>query len=456
MPFHLANLLLYGLVCLAVYRLARSLLGSVGGWWAAALFAVHPVHVEAVANSVGQSELWAALAVVSAVGYYVGVRRRRAIEASDVAAVTAMYVAGCLFKEHAIVLPALLFAAEVTVLGSTAGALVRRSDARLLYMALGLSAALYLGVHSHVVSTLTGDRPNIAFRGMSYGNRVLTMLGVVPEWIRLLLLPIRLKVEYLPQEVRLADSFGWPQAGGGVLLLGVAVAAARFRRTRPEVTFAVLWTAVALLPVSNLLVPSGVLLAERTLFLPSVGAALAMGAGAAWIAKRAASWSGAARRAVAGLGAVILMAGIARSAVRAPVWRNNRSFFDQMLVDSPRSYRSHWVHALRLFDARDTEGGDREFATALALFPDDPELLAQVGDRYLASKRCAEAVRLYRRSMELHPGERYFGTRIVRCLVELGRLEEARQELSRELAAGEPDAHSDSVRLDSILRVRRR
>jgi Flp pilus assembly protein TadD len=124
-----------------------------------------------------------------------------------------------------------------------------------------------------------------------------------------------------------------------------------------------------------------------------------------------------------------------------------------MLIDSPRSYRSHWVRALRLFDARDTEGGDREFAAALQLFPDDPELLAQIGDRYLASERCAEAVRLYRRSMELEPGGRYLGTRLVGCLVRLGRLGEARQELARELLAGEPDARRDSVRYDSILGV---
>jgi predicted Zn-dependent protease len=124
-----------------------------------------------------------------------------------------------------------------------------------------------------------------------------------------------------------------------------------------------------------------------------------------------------------------------------------------MLVDSPRSYRSHWVRALRLFDARDTEGGDREFAAALALFPADPELLVQIGDRYLASQRCAEAIRLYRRSMELESGERYLGTRLVSCLVQLGRLEEARQELARELLTGEADARRDSVRFDSILRV---
>src|SRR6202521_455925 len=109
--FHAMNVLLYLLACPAGYRPAVLLHGGVAGWWAAALFAVHPVHVEAIANSVGQSELWTALWVVLAVAYYIEVRRTRDITAKDIALLSALYVTTCLFKEHAIVLPGLLVAA---------------------------------------------------------------------------------------------------------------------------------------------------------------------------------------------------------------------------------------------------------------------------------------------------------------------------------------------------------
>src|ERR1051325_7436599 len=65
-PFHLVNLVLYAAAAWLVYRLARRVLPAGAAFAAAALFAVHPVHVEVTANAVGQSELLAALFVLLA------------------------------------------------------------------------------------------------------------------------------------------------------------------------------------------------------------------------------------------------------------------------------------------------------------------------------------------------------------------------------------------------------
>ena len=55
--FHLINVLLYAANCAAVAELARRLGGLAIGYFAGLLFAVHPVHVEAVAYIVGRAEL---------------------------------------------------------------------------------------------------------------------------------------------------------------------------------------------------------------------------------------------------------------------------------------------------------------------------------------------------------------------------------------------------------------
>ena len=133
--YHATNVLLYALVSLSVYRLAVLLLGGLAGWWAAALFAVHPVHVEAVGNSVGQSELWAALLVVLAVRHYIVVRRARDIATRDIARLSALYAVACLFKEHALMLPGLLIAAEMTVLDGGLSDAITRSELRRLGLA---------------------------------------------------------------------------------------------------------------------------------------------------------------------------------------------------------------------------------------------------------------------------------------------------------------------------------
>src|SRR5207247_10918272 len=65
--FHGVNVLGHAGASTAVALLARRWAGDAAGWLAGALFAVHPVHVEAVANVVGRAELMAAVFSVLAV-----------------------------------------------------------------------------------------------------------------------------------------------------------------------------------------------------------------------------------------------------------------------------------------------------------------------------------------------------------------------------------------------------
>ena len=114
--FHATSVALYAAVCLAVLALFRRLLPPRAALGAAALFAVHPVHVESIAPAVNQSELVAALCVILAVCRYLDWRATAAAPSrKQVAILTTTYAAACLFKESGIVLPGLLAAAELTL-----------------------------------------------------------------------------------------------------------------------------------------------------------------------------------------------------------------------------------------------------------------------------------------------------------------------------------------------------
>jgi tetratricopeptide (TPR) repeat protein len=124
-------------------------------------------------------------------------------------------------------------------------------------------------------------------------------------------------------------------AGLACLLLWGGLLWTLWRRRRRVEALGVAWIGIALAPVSNLVFPVGVLVAERTLYLPSVGLALAVGAGlAAWRATVGLT----ARRSADAAVALVVVAGGARAALRVPVWESTEAVYQSVVRDSPRSY----------------------------------------------------------------------------------------------------------------------
>src|SRR5207245_10904557 len=103
--FHAVNVLWHAVAALLVAVLTRRWAGDAAALVAGVVFAVHPVHVEAVANVVGRAELMAAVFTLLAV--YAAVVRH------SVAWSTACWILGLLSKETAAVAPALMAAAWV-------------------------------------------------------------------------------------------------------------------------------------------------------------------------------------------------------------------------------------------------------------------------------------------------------------------------------------------------------
>jgi protein O-mannosyl-transferase len=410
--YHLVNVVLYVLVCLLVYRLASRITGARAAWWATCLFAAHPVHVEAVGNGVGQAELWVAVLALAVVTRYLS--RRERLAANEIALITAGYAAAMLFKEHAVVLPLLLLAADGTVLRRRSSE-TRGLSAAWVYGGLAITCAAYLLVRIALLGDIAGEHPAAALAGLGLVDRALTMLGIVPTIARLLFFPVHLQADYMPRELAIARHAGGAQLGGAAIVLVVALVAIAVRHRSPRITFAIAWTAVALIPVSNILVPTGILLAERTLFLPSIGVALVGGMALAGVLRRLTAWPRV-RAGVAAAAGLIVAAAVLRSASRQPVWYDSQSLYASLLTDAPRSYRTHWIHAHTLAAAGDRVGAEQAYRKALELFGDDPRLLAEMGDRYSTMNRCGEAMPLYQRSLTLRSDTLFDKARFARCV----------------------------------------
>ena len=275
--FHALNLLWHAGVAVAVTALMLRLPSPDGrggqgvrtaGIIAGLLFAVHPVHVEAVANVIGRGELMAALGVCLAV--YAAVVK-------DSIGWSALALAGGLLsKENAAVAPGLIAWAWIVGLS-------RPLRPRMMaYVGSWFAiVAVYVALRAtvlHPYERLHAIAP--VFLGESFLAGRLTAIAALWDVLRLLILPITLRVDYSPAERTIVHSLldGRFVLGFACLALWAGLLVFAWRRERRVEAFGLGWIAIAFLPVANLLFSTGVLMAERTLYLPSVGVALALGA----------------------------------------------------------------------------------------------------------------------------------------------------------------------------------
>jgi len=441
--FHAANVLIYIGTALAVFALARRCLPPLAAWVAAALFAVHPVHVEAVGNVVGQAELIVALACAAGVALYVRERSLERMRWRVALGILTLFAVAVLAKENGIVFPLLLLAAELTIVRDPRPLRQRFVTARPLVLSLVLAGLVYLWGRSLVLGDLAGMPPHVAYVGLHLTNahRVLTMIGLAKEWARLLLWPAKLAAEYSPPMTPFAVEMSLDQLPGFLIMLGTAMLWWwAIKRGWRDVSFGVAWVAISMAPISGFLVATGFILAERTLMLPSIGAMIVVGAlgQRLWDAIPAVSRDRRTFRVAAvTLVGLLLVAGAARSAVRQLVWHDNDTLFSQTVIDAPRSYRAHQIFGAWLF-ARGFRGeGEEHMWHAINLFPYDPIPPYLLAEEYRKKGACNRAIPLYRWSLATTDTAASFALAPYgRCLMKTGQYGLARKQALRGISRG--------------------
>lgn len=433
--FRIVSYALYAMSAVAVLWLARRYVAHPAALGTAILFAAHPVHVEAVALAVGQAEIVVGLLATIATILYVRWRDTGTPTAMQWVQLAALYGAAALFKENALVIPGLLIAAEL-LLPRAVPTDVRRLAPGVA--ALVAVAAVILLLRVQVLGELRGTFVAEALDGATPFHRVLTALRVVPEWIRLLVWPAHLRLDYSPQEFVASTAFGPMEALGLAMLAAGATLAWWTRRSAPLVSFGLAWMAVALFPVSNVVVPTGILIAERTLFLPSVGFMLCVAGGIHWLRPALATTQ---RRRFAQAGfAVLAAAGVLRSAERHRVWRHDGFLAVRTASDAPRSFRAQRAYADALFEIGQVEAAHRAYAKAISLSP--PALQWRVRNDYARrlrarGDRAAEAEQLAA-SLALRPDQHDEHGHLVAAYLALGRYADAARQADSAMAHGAP------------------
>ncbi len=358
--FHAVNVVLHAavtaLVVILVLRLgAPPLAALVGGL----LFAIHPVHVEAVAGVVGYAELMMTLLVLAAC--LVHLSRAGSVVWRWVT-ITACFLAALLVKETAVALPLLLVIVDFVNPKRTESLWRTVWNDAPLYLLMAAVFGGYVGLRFAVLGVIAGTTPAPALVGKSSAVRVATAFRTWLDYIRLMVWPRDLVAEYGPN-VRVAASWRDLTVYLGIAAGGVVLASAVWlRRRSPWWTAAVAWFAASVFVVSNLVLRVGVVLAERTLYLPSVGIAFAAVPITAVGRRRP-------RLAVL-VGAVAAVLAVARVWTRTPVWKSTDVLLTQLARAHPESFEAQSYLGDSAMRAGHPQEAVRHYAIAYGLVPD--------------------------------------------------------------------------------------
>lgn len=361
--FHLVNVLLHAAVVVLLYVLLKELLeplpqGSIVAFAAALLFAVHPIHTEAVASIVGRSELLAAGFLLAAWLLHLDDR--------PVLSLVCLLLA-LLSKESAVVFLPLVMAGDY-VRGK------RKPLTRYGWMAgvIGLYLLLFWRVEGGRFGEKSVSFLDNPLASLPAHWRVLNALGIGWKYVGLHFYPARLSSDYSYNAIRLYASW-WhlaPALVATVLVLGAWLWAVWKRQSA--------WTLAGVIYLfgfavtANLFIPTGTIMGERLAYLPSAGFCLLV----------ALLWAGLERResrlAWTVLGVLLTVLG-ARAALRNRDWRDNFTLFAADARSVPGSARAHGNLGREYMKRGQLEAARSEFQTALAIWDDYPITLENYG-----------------------------------------------------------------------------
>jgi protein O-mannosyl-transferase len=353
---HAINVALYGVNVLVLYRILLGLFPiRPGGQWygsaaflGAALFALHPLHVECVANIKGRDEILALtfslLALYAALKYF----DRPHIGYLILTGVSLLL--GMLAKENALTF--------VAVIPLTIWFFAKVPPARQagLILTLGLAALLFIAIRYNALGYMLSkgkpstDLMNNPFLNMSSGERLATIFMTLGWYIKLLFVPHPLTHDYYPYHVPKVGWTDWRALLSLAGYIGVTVWALLNLRRRAVAAYGVLFFLLTLSIVSNLLVSVGTFMNERFIYMPSVAWCLLGG----WLlARQLPAWSGgdADRLGIAGAAIFALVAGLFawRTVTRVPDWANRLALNTSAVRNSPNSARSHCFYTTALY-----------------------------------------------------------------------------------------------------------
>ncbi len=413
MGHHVTSLLLHLANTLLLFLLLVRLTGST--WrsaFVAALFAIHPLHVESVAWVAERKDVLSTFFFMLTLLAYV--RYAESPNTKRYLLMTGAYVLGLMAKPMLVTIPIVLLLLDYWPLGRFRQTIKARkkqpASNPTMKLLLEKTPLFVLALGSSVI-TLIAQRAGGAVNPLEHlplGERVSTALAGYAAYIWQTVWPLRLGVIY-PHPF---DSLPtWQVIVSIVLLAAISFLVYRARSDRPYLTFGWLWFVITLVPVIGLVQVGVQFIADRYTYIPLIGLFVAAAWGVAeWCGSMGVWGCGSERNAptrphshtpTLPIAAVIVLVSLCFLTFRqVGYWKDGYTLFTHTLEVTKPSATAHTNLGIILAARGKLDDAIAHYKEALEISPGHANALFNLGNALIKKKMYNEAIEVYQQAVE--------------------------------------------------------
>jgi pentatricopeptide repeat protein len=380
--FHLTNVTFHALAALAAFWLILVLFNDYFlALFTAMIYAVHPIHTEAVAYISGRADPMSSAFILAALVCYILYHKKPNVLYLVFGAL--LFVGGLGSRENSIILPLLALLYNYVF--------KKKIQWPAIATFVGIGLLYIIGRVTETIGAI-GESQTL---GTTIMQRLPGTFVAMTNYMRLMFMPVNLHMEYGRPVFPWSD----PKAIAGVFIVAAVIALAVYMRKRNTlVCFGLLWYLVNIIPVSNI-VPVNAYMAEHWLYVPCIGIILIVCHYLRNAFDRPA-WRNA-----------VLIAVIAVTSVfgymtyqQNKTWQNPIAFYQGLIKYAPRSARLYSDLSTAYFAEGRYDSAIAVLKTAIQLKPDYAFAHNNIGAIYNAKKEYDKAIPHLKKAIELNEG----------------------------------------------------
>ncbi|MBL0053124.1 MAG: tetratricopeptide repeat protein [Bacteroidetes bacterium] len=407
---HFVNIASYAAVVVALLWILRNIIfrnHPLVAFFVAAIFAIHPLHTETVANIKGRDDIFCLLFFfLSVIWLY---KYLNDSKTSHLLISTLFFFLSLLSKEFGV---ALFFLIPITLLIFTNSTRTKSLStylphfiAMLVFVAMRYSATVDNG------GTPSNDVFNNPWFSLSFTDKYGTIFSTWLVYLRNMFVPLNMSYDYNFAHVDIVPLTNFYALISIVIHLTMAVYAAINIKKQPLIAYGIIFYFISFGLVSNLLFNIGATMADRFMFIPSVGFLIALAGIYILVKEKYAQQIKVLQISAIGLAIICISGSSVYSAIRCTAWKNNNSLFKNDVHHVPKSVKANLNAGIAYLDTLDAintkhslENAKYYLQKGIAMKPDFLDGYLNMGVIYNWQQNNDSALWWWLKAREVKPG----------------------------------------------------